>query len=76
MTIVDCQVIVDEIGRARFAGGKPICIGGRELYGYIRPSTGEQFRRWVPSSEAPDTLHDYVEFGPVVPPDEPEVSSE
>ncbi len=62
-TIIDCQAIVDEIGRAKFASGKPIVIGGRELVGYTRPD-GTVFKRWVPKGDAPDTAHDYVEFGP------------
>lgn len=65
MTIVDCEVIVDEIGRKKFASGKPITIGGRELVGYVRPD-GTVFKRWVPAEEAPETQdgleHHYVEF--------------
>lgn len=68
MTIIDCQVIVDEIGRKKFAGGKPIVIGGGELRGYVRPD-GTEFKRWVPKSEAQDTDHDYVEFGAAIPND-------
>ncbi len=63
MTVIDCQAIVDEIGRAKFASGKPITVGGGELRGYVRPD-GTVFKRWVPRDEAPDTDHDYVEFGP------------
>lgn len=69
MTIIDCETIVDEIGRKRFASGKPITIGGRELVGYVRQD-GTVFKRWIPKSEAPDELHNYVEFGEPDPPEE------
>ncbi len=63
-TVIDVQLIVDEIGRKKFAGGKPIVIGGGELRGYTRPD-GTVFSRWVPKDEAPDRDHDYVEFVPL-----------
>lgn len=63
--IIDVQEVVAEIG-PRFASGKKITIGGRELVGYTRKD-GTVFQRWVPRVEAPDTEHDYVEFGEAEP---------
>lgn len=63
--IIDCQDIVREINAKiapkKFASGKPITIGGRELMGYARED-GTTFKRWVPPDEAPDPDHHYVEF--------------